>query len=163
MATLRWFIVSLGLSPCLLAVAQAGVLAPTKASQVLTVNASGLTSCPSGGSSSLAFDQVVLGDLSSFPAFTIPPGQVFVVTGLEWRIIGAPAGSTTGATLRLDGNSTIGMVFFDTMNAGPDGGSGRAVAVPNVIVKPGITICLLIGGNGSAMSGLLHGFFARDK
>ncbi len=142
-------------------VARAGALAATRASQVRTVNASGLTNCATGPG--YVFDQVILGDLSSFPTFAIPPGQVFVITGLDWRVVGTPPGEITGATLRLEGNSTMGTVFYDSANAGPDGGSGRSVAVPNVIVKPGVSICLLVGGNFSAFSGILHGFLATDK
>ena len=141
--------------------ARAGALAATRASQVRTVNASGLTNCATGPG--YVFDQVIPGDLGSFPSFAIPPGQVFVITGLDWRVVGTPPGEITGATLRLEGNSTIGTVFYDSANAGTDGGSGRAVAVPNVIVKPGVSICLIVGGNFSAFSGILHGFLATDK
>ncbi len=138
--------------------AQAGPLVPTKPSQVVTLATSGLACPPLGGGQ--VFDVRVGSDGSETP-FSIPEGQVLVITGIDWSILlPASAGETVVAFLRTPPSpSAAPIVWRDAALADADGRAGGSALIPNVVVKPGVPVCLFPGG----AIGNLHGFLAKDK
>ena len=154
-------------------VAFAGSLAPTRPSQVVTVQTGG-TTC--SGSSNNKLDTIVNADGSTGP-FTIPAGQVFVITEAEARGDGgAPFGTNQHngqVLLYRNGPGPAALISIDIGTLGSAGTSRPAFSAPphsfptGVVVKAGTEICVnainlstgtLITGNA-----VVHGFFARDK
>jgi hypothetical protein len=65
--------------------AAGGIVGPSRPSRLVTVQAN--APCPGLGGS-LSFNATVLSDGSTQP-FSIPPGEVLVITALDWYIAGA--------------------------------------------------------------------------
>jgi hypothetical protein len=91
-------------------------LAPTKASQLVTLTSSG-AACP-GVPVARVFDQRVQPD-GTVSAFSIPSGQVLVLTGLDWR-----QGSTAPA------NHEELFLYHANPNAGGSLADSVSVAAP---------------------------------
>jgi hypothetical protein len=137
----------------------AGPLAPTKPSQVVTLANSGLA-CPLLGGGQV-FDVRVGSDGSETP-FSIPDGQVLVITGIDWSVFLLPGlpGETVIAFLRTPPSpSAAPTVWRGAAVADANGRAGGTAVIPNVVVKPGVPVCLFPGGS----AGTLHGFLAKDE
>lgn len=98
--------------------------------------------------------------------FTIPAGQVLVITSYDWVIEGSTQiNGTVWTTVALfDGTS-----YVSALSSGAAADSiGRAAgntAVPNgVVVKPGTVMCFnFVGGADPPSFARIHGFFADDR
>ena len=133
----------------------AGPLVPSKPSQVVTLAATG-TTCVVGR----LFEVQHSADGISVP-FSIPPGQVLVVTGFDWSVTGT-SGSTVSAFLTIDTGTAFQEAFSDGALADSSGLATKSVLVPNLIVKSGPRLCAGAGG-GALVGALVHGFLAKDK
>jgi hypothetical protein len=143
----------------------AAALAPSKPSQIITLfNTSG-TAC--GSSHGLAVDHIVKSDGSS-AAFTIPAGQVLIITSIDWSaevatanrrfdfaLVSIPGGAfATGGGALSDADFTV---------------SGTLLIPGGLVVKPGVTLCPEVDHGGPAFVESdaafvrVHGFLAKDK
>jgi hypothetical protein len=142
-------------------VAMASSVAPAKPSQIVAlISSGGAPACPHAGKQ---IDSQIEPD-GSFQPFSIPTGQVLVVTGFDWTVFGLLASQTARVELVLESTNAADAVFQDGAIADFLGTAGKAAAVPNVIVKPvpGAVFCLSPDG-GTLGSSVVHGFLTKDK
>jgi hypothetical protein len=140
---------------------EAGILAPSRASQLVTLQTSGSPAACPGTAGRVAMDTAIAGNATTSP-FSIPPNQVLVVTGVDWRVTGGPAGSTATANLVLDTPSDPNgraLVWSDTAFFDASGVAGDTAPVAGVVVESGTTLCW--GATAGVMDLLsVHGFLA---
>ena len=138
----------------------AGPLAPTKASQVVTLQNSGL--CPDGQRQVLG--SRIFGDASQ-AGFSIPEGQVLVVTGAVVTMLSANPIGVYEIDLTIESQDMT--AFAQPVLASGNAGTAQKATLqleipPGLVVKPGRVLCA-----GSAPSATLHanvfGFLAPDK
>jgi hypothetical protein len=148
--------------------AWAGPLAPTKASQVVTLTASGSAVCP------LTPDGVVIDTLNkpdaTMASFSIPPGSVLVITQVEMTTINtSAAGDQCEVGLELQTANSLSFLadHNDLCNA-----RGQIVGTQTfptgAVVKPGSALCVVgfdlsHGFPLNAAVTVVHGFFANDS
>lgn len=144
----------------------AGPLAPAKPSQVLTLMRDATApNAPCGATSGLINAMISPVDGSLSP-FTIPAGQVFVLTGGSWS---DPLSSGASAHLRIMlRTSTTANTLFSSPSvlAGSAGhAAGSFVVEPGIVVKPGAALCTELVANGTAVSNFprLYGYLTKDK
>jgi hypothetical protein len=146
-------------------IASAAAPAPSKPSQIITLFNSG-TACGALGSGDTAVDHIVNSDGSS-AAFTIPAGQVLIITSIDWTAF------THTANRRFDfqlgsatGNFTIGGGAVSDADFIV---SGTLLIPGGLVVKPGVTLCPEVEHSGSSLfeedsaNVRVHGFLAKDK
>ena len=139
--------------------AHAGLLGASKASQTVVGFVSSAASCVWTGGK---VDTRVNPDGSTTP-LVIPQGQVFVMTGLSWKTQSGTSGQRADVTLSLETPAAfLAGLFSDGDTVRSDGKAGHWVQIPNVVVKPGVTLCVSADG-GSLSQAYVHGFFAKDK
>ncbi|HKA54802.1 MAG TPA: hypothetical protein VKJ47_14175 [Candidatus Binatia bacterium] len=153
-----------------------GGLMPLKASDVRTLAATFppvldvSMACPSngfGGISSSSFNAELLpGGGGVFEDFSIPSGQVFVVTSFDWTMEGAPPSQLVTVELALEG--TTGFNLTSALSPATSDSGGRAGSQqtlgPGIILKSGNLLCLRTRTSGSIiMNGHVQGFFAADS
>ena len=144
--------------------ASAAALAPSKPSQLVTVAALG--SCTALGLTTDLFNTLVKGDGTTAP-FSIPAGQVLVITDLTVFATGKTAGGTVQVQVAV-GTAATSHIFIVAANvtANPSGGVGFTATFPTgIVVKSGASICPLAfdGTSNVAAGGSLHGFLTKDK
>ena len=140
--------------------AAAGVIGPTKPSQVVVLRVSGAgTNCQGGGGQEA--DLQVHPDGSIDP-YLPPAGYGFVITGLDWGAAGNTANEYAPVAIRLTGphaNSSA-LVFASGSVADGAGKSWGSAVVPNVAVAPGTSICVGVQGYTQAA---VHGYYTPYK
>ena len=146
--------------------AYAGPLAPTKASQIVVLTAAG-TPC-SADPDATAVNLRNLPDGTIAP-FTIPAGQVLVVTGIAYSVSGGIANVAKNVSLFTANPPFASVLFLSGLITG-DTALGRlgggSASIPNAIVKAGIEICVQaseINGAPANVSAVVYGFLAKDK
>lgn len=150
-------------------VARSGALEPTKPSQMVVLTYSDF--CTETTSLANIIDTQILPNGTTQP-FTIPAGQVLVVTGFDWSAYRCPALAAPGTVdVYMFLGATGRVVFNDTAVIGagtPPTSScstgGKASVVPNLIVKPGVELCA--GFDNQTFGGapaIVHGFLTKDK
>jgi hypothetical protein len=139
----------------------ASSVAPAKPSQIVAlISSGGAPACPLAGKK---IDSQIEPD-GSFQPFSVPTGQVLVVTGFDWTVSGLLASQTAKVALLLESASAAEAVFQDGAIADFSGTAWKGAAVPNVIVKPvsGAVFCLSSAG-GTLGYSVVHGFLTKDK
>ena len=141
--------------------AAAGVIGPTKPSQIVVLRVSGNgTTCQAAGGGQEA-DLQVRADGSIEP-YMPPPGYAFVITGLDWGAAGNPANEYAPVAIRLTsphpGSSAL--VFASGAVADGAGKSWGSALVPNVSVAPGTSVCVGVQGYTQAA---VHGYYTVYK
>jgi hypothetical protein len=148
--------------------ATAAALAPSKPSQLVAVTALG--TCPLGFTTAL-FDTLVKGDGTTAP-FSIPAGEVLVITDLTVVVDGKTPGDTIDAGVFAGTSaSSRSLIFFENITAGPSGAVTLSATFPTgIVVKSGTSLCPIArdntGGSGTPAvfaGGSLHGFLTKDK
>jgi hypothetical protein len=145
-----------------------GVLAPSKASQLVTVY--GVGGCPLPGfnvASSVTFTQMVRNDGSIIP-FAIPAKQVFVLVDAMVTASGEPAGDTMLAAVAV-GTPASGAPIAARWESVAAGGTvtGSFEFPTGIAIKSTSVMCAQLlnfthaGSVGT--SAIAHGFFAPDK
>lgn len=136
--------------------AQAGPLAPTRASQLVTLHSS--VTGGACGALGKSVDSRVMPDGSVEIGFAIPPKQVLVVTSLEWTVQGADPSEVSQVSLGASG------ARFFRGGALADG-AGAAAGTANFfhVIRAGTTICLTSSSDIDGLEGTLHGFLAKDR
>src|SRR5262249_21100140 len=146
--------------------ATAAAVAPSKPSQVVAVAALG--TCPLGFTTDL-FDTLVKGDGTKAP-FSIPAGEVLVITDLTVLADGRTPGDTIQAQLVAGTSASSNVdIFAENVTAGTSGGVTLAATFPTgIVVKSGTSLCpiavdLTHPGGSVVAGGSLHGFLTKDK
>lgn len=140
--------------------ASAGVLAPGKPSELVTLEPGALGSCPDG--SGFAMNLRVNSDGTS-SAFSIPLGYVLVITGMDWSRC-VPANPSLLLSLVPYHTSGVGspsnFAFLFSV-AGPNGCAGGNVELSGVAVKSGRTVC--VPSDAGSSQHRVHGYLTRDR
>ena len=148
----------------LFAAAPAGAtpLAPTKASDVVVLRASGsgATCLPMGGG--IDVDLQVLPDGTVVP-YAPPAGKALVITGFDWSSTGGTPGVNALTAIRLAGShGPAPLVFATGASSDASGTAVESAIVPNVSVFPGVTVC--VGTQGASIGQVVvHGFHTVAK
>jgi hypothetical protein len=127
-----------------------------------------LGSCTSLGLTTDLFNTRVNGDGTTAP-FSIPAGQVLVITDLTVFATGKTAGGTVQAQVVVGTAATSHFsIVSGNVTANASGGVGFTATFPTgIVVKSGTTICpeAIDFGNPTnvAAGGELHGFLTKDK
>jgi hypothetical protein len=139
--------------------AAAGPLAPRKASELVSLEASPTTtSCAAGNGR--AFDLQFRPDGSTLFTYSIPTGGVLVVTDITYQKTGLAAGATYSPSVVTDSLFSIPLVL-PTVTANSAGDAGGSVSLKyGPVVRSGTSICFLDNANFTAR---LYGFVAKDK
>lgn len=142
-----------------LSTAYGGPLAPSKPSQIVTLDTSGAP-CPFAG---FAVEDSIASDGTEMTSFVIPPNQVLVVTGLEWSATQGTAGDSVTAILQTQATGTIIADYANsTTTFDPTGVAFKNDVTPQIAIRPGRTICIFVT-NGTFNYARVHGFLAPDK
>jgi hypothetical protein len=138
-------------------------LEPTRPSQIVMLTTSGGASC--GPSEETALDNQVLPDGTRVP-FTLPPGQVLVLTGMSWNLFGQTPDRLTvlGLAVKLGTGIIVGK-FRAAALADAGGRSSGSVLIPKVVVRPAPGLPLCVGGFSAGSSGgvFVYGFLNADN
>jgi hypothetical protein len=139
--------------------AAAGVIGPTRPSQIVVLRVSGQgTNCQGGGGQEA--DLQVHADGSIDP-YMPPPGYGFVITGIDWGTAGNPGNEYTPIVIRLAGAHPASALVFATGAVSDGAGkSWGSAVVPNVAVAPGVPIC--VGAQGLTQVAV-HGYYTVYK
>ena len=139
---------------------------PAKASDILTLQADG-TPCGSDPHfAGAAVNQVTAAD-GTFQPFSIPVGQVFIVTGFDINAYGAAANQDVDIVFdRQGGASENSIVNMDVMADVNGIATLTRTLSPGAVVKPGATLCVRAGRLGGLPAFpspvQVYGFFAPD-
>lgn len=115
-----------------------------------------------GASSGYPIDQRVNPD-GSLESFSVPAGQVLVLTSASWGLGGLNGPALTVVLFLVSGDGPRRRILFDT--AQPTAGNnatGRAL-LGDVLMRAGDTLCIattVVAGGGSAV---VHGFLTADE
>jgi hypothetical protein len=144
--------------------AAAGSLAPSKPSQLVTLEAINGTAgnCATPISTWLKVTSQVNPDGSETP-LAIPTGMVLVLTGAEWSDQGTGGAADVARFLiRLQNGTQDPLAAFGSGATGTTAGGG-SVSFPNgIAVKPGTDIC--VTSTATVFVGAtVHGYLTRDK
>ena len=141
-------------------------LGPAKASDLVTlISDSSTPICPATTTPHIFGDRL-LPDGSRVP-FTIPDGQVLVVTSYDWMVTGSTYAKNTMWTALVvttpkakNGN----LVFFSGAAADSIGTATGSTAIPEgVAVAPGASLCMDTLGGTSSAYGHLHGYLVANR
>jgi len=130
-------------------------LTPKFPSQLLNINNFLGTTCSCEGTNNGFTLNTRANPDGTLSPFSIPSGQVLVVTGMSW-FGGTSAGSGGFMSLCVDGSE----VWFDTTVAGSNGEIGRSLQLTPLVFKSGHVLC---GGGDSGSEVLLTGFVTKDN
>jgi hypothetical protein len=160
---MRTWKAALGLAAILTVPAHAGVIGPTRPSDLVNVLATPGGSGTVCGGQAVAFDMRQMADGTQVP-FTIPPGQVFVVTGYDWAVdIATPSRSNWVSVVAQVGPSCNFSLSGSGAIADPQGTASSSITFPNgIAVKPDA----LLGAytwDGNLNRANLYGYFTKDK
>lgn len=138
--------------------AHAGVLGPRKPSDLVTLITNGSTCSPI---SFLRMDTQIHADGTSSP-FSIPAGEVLVLTGVDWDEGGA-SGGVDNLVLALLG-ADYSVAAISTGPIGANGYGGASTPLSGIVVKPGTSICVTLNSPNTFNSyPVVHGFLTADK
>jgi hypothetical protein len=138
-------------------VARAGVLAPSKPSQLVTLSTDG-TVCPFDASA-FVFNTRIAGDGTLHP-FAIPAGDVLVVSSFDGIVVAGTASSTQDLVLLVPPGIIVATAPEFTLSGAGKGAAARDLTTP-LVVRPGTTLCIGSDFGASVFRGLVHGFFAQ--
>jgi hypothetical protein len=153
---------------CTLAAADdaAAVLAPSKASQLVTLAAGG--GCPIvGHPTDTGFTQRATSDGALVP-FSIPAKQALLLTNIDVSITNQVVNDNVGILI-VAGSNTPGTIVAGRVVAVPAGGVASVTFTPpnGIAVKSGTSLCMSVvnftRGGLVPVFGIAHGFLAPDK
>ena len=140
--------------------AVAGVIGPTRPSQIATlrVSGSGTVCLPQGGGQDV--DLRVNADGTIDP-YAPPAGQAFIITGIDWGTAGATPNEYQPIVIRLTSpHPPSALVFATGALSDAAGKTWGSAVVPNVAVAPGVTMCV---GAAGLTQVAVHGFYTIYK
>jgi len=167
--TLLAGILSIGLSIVWLVPARGAPLAPSKPSQIVTLQPDVLIGTPPCTGVQLGVRQMVKPDLTT-AALTIPDKQVLVVTSGTWRTASAATPADRHLSLRLflrdaTANQVVVVLGAGELSDADKQVSGSFRLDPGFVVRPGQTICAELATNGLpvAVNVVANGYLTKDR
>jgi len=133
------------------------MLAPSKPSQMVLVTVGPAAGCPQGAEN---LTEQIFPDGTRGP-FSIPSGQVLVITEVEWSVAAAPANVYAGTAIYLASHRD-GPLWSDEALTDGNGFVGTSSLVPSAIVKSGDTLCRT-SSPGTGLGLMLRGFLTKDR
>ena len=151
---------------CLALAPHAHSLEPPNASSLVTLIADQSTPiCPATTTSHTFGDRLLANGRRI--RFTVPTGQVLVITALDWAVESSIRFDETGwAAVDLFDGSGYQHAFISDARFDLRGRAAGNSVVPNgVAVGPGTTMCLAFDApvSGATAFARIHGFLARDE
>ncbi len=139
--------------------ALAASLLPRKPSELVTLEANPtLSSCAAGNGR--GFDIQFRPDGSTLNAFSIPAGQVLVITDLTFEKSGLAGGASYNGWVVTDPLFSVPLIA-PTVTANAAGNAGGAVSLgQGIVVRSGTRLCFFDNANYTAR---IHGFLTKDK
>lgn len=135
-------------------------LVPKRASELITLRAvaTGPSTCPVVG---VAFNVQISPDGTAH-SFSVPDGEVLLITHFQWTDNIFPATGVLTSTLSVQTGSTSNTVLISNGAFDAAGKGGGEVTIPNgIAIKSGSFLCLT---NTTADGiGFVHGFLAKDE
>jgi hypothetical protein len=158
---MRTLILALGLVTAVTGTVQAATLAPTKPSQLVHLLASpNITGTICGGDP--AFGMRVMTDGLLAP-FSIPPGQVFVMTGIEWESYAGTAGTTAQVEIYIESPGYCSREYASSAAINdPNGTASASLTFPSGIVVKSGTVPFVLMSNGTLYWAKVSGFLTKD-
>jgi len=149
-------------------------LQPQLASNTITLSASSLASPGCAGNPNTTFEQftfnLFVGKNSGIlETFTLPAGQVLVVTNFSWVVYGSPVAANQTRVASLMPSTSIGNNAAEAQSTALTDSNGRAggwQTFPTGIVlqNPGVFFLDLYPAvPGEVVSGTINGFLAPDR
>ncbi len=141
-------------------------LEPPNASSLVTLIADQSTPiCPATTASHTFGDRLLANGRRT--RFTVPAGQVLVITAIDWAVESSVRFDETGwAAVDLSDGSGYQHAFTSSARFDLRGRAAGSSIVPNgVAVGPGTTMCLAFDAPVSAATAFarIHGFLARNE
>jgi hypothetical protein len=162
-------VLSIGLSVVWLVPARGAPLAPTKPSQIVTLQPDVIIGTPPCSGVQLGVRQIVNPDLTT-SLLTIPDKQVLVVTSGTWRTGSAATPADRHLSLRLflkDGTANQAVVVLGAGEVSDvdQRASGSFRLDPGFVVRPGQVICAELATNGLpvAVTVIANGYLTKDR
>jgi hypothetical protein len=154
----RLIILALAAALSVRSIALAGALAPSKAGQLVTLE-------PGGSCAQIFPAQEMSFRLNSdgtITPFSVPSGQVLVVTGFAYLFCGQTAGTMVGCSLGMSSaNGGAGLVS-DVVAVSSNGCVAGHPQMSPIAFKPGTSVCLACGSSFPS-DAEVYGFLAPDK
>jgi hypothetical protein len=145
-------------------------LLPLLPSDTITLAAfSGGQSCEGGPFEGFAFNYFVAKNSGILGNFTLPPGQVLVVTNFSWVAFGSPAVANQNRIASLDPVTTTGGSGADAQSIALADSTGKAGGSQNfptgIVIQNPAFFCLDLQPvvSGEVVSGWINGFLAPDR
>jgi hypothetical protein len=160
---MRTWKAAFGLVALLTVSAHAGVIGPKRPSDLVNVAAFNGYSGMICSGMAVAFDYRVKVDGTNEP-FTIPPGQVFVATGLEWDTYAGPKSGVTRAYVVMDTPSACDTAFAGSSAIADAAGAatGNVTFPTGIAIRPGVALGVT-SLNSTIHRAKLYGYFTADK
>ena len=167
--TLLAVVLSIGLSIVWLVPARGAPLAPSKPSQIVTLQPDALIGTAPCTGIQLGVRQMVNPHLTTAP-LTIPDKQVLVVTSGTWRTASAATPADRHLSLRLflkdvTANQAAVLLGAGEVSDVDQHASGSFRLDPGFVVRPGQTICAELATNGLpvAVAVIANGYLTKDR
>lgn len=167
--SLLTLVLAIGISIGWLVPARGAPLAPTKPSQIVTLQPDVLIGTPPCSGVQFGVRQMVNPDLTTAP-LVIPDKQVLVVTSGTWRTASAATPADRHLALRLflkDGtsNQVVVLLGAGAVSDVDARASGSFRLDPGFVVRPGQTICAELATDGLpvAVTVIANGYLTKDK
>lgn len=138
------------------------VVGPSSASELVTLMPGG--NCPDFAVSGSEFLSRIPSDGSQQQGFTIPVGNVLVITSVDWSVSGNGSASTSGLVdlILVDSFKFPRIVARQSTRIDSSGFASGAFVFPNgIAVQPGVPIC--IKGPAPGLDAFLHGYLTKEK
>src|SRR5262249_51667692 len=162
-------LLALALSIGWLVPARGAPLAPTKPSQIVTLQPEAFIGTPPCTGTQLGVTRVVNPDLSTGP-LVIPDKQVLMLVGGTWRTISVATPVDRHLALRLFlkdgmGHQAVVLLGAGAVSDADKHASGSFRLDPGVVVRPGQTICAELASENDtvAVTVVANGYFTKDK
>jgi hypothetical protein len=152
------FVLNMLAAAMLVASAEAGVLAPSKPSDIRVLKLG--DQCAALGT--FALDTRVSGD-GTTSAFSIPDKQVLVLDSVTWVVNGV---STIGGLCSIVLRVGMQTIWSDVVTqSNPSGSCGATTPLPHLVIPAGNTICIGVGAGGSVNANVtrVQGFLTKNK
>lgn len=140
--------------------ASASALEPAKASEVVTLVTNG-EDVNTGGCTGSSYPVTQRVTAAGLAGFSVPAGQVLVITGMSWVEYTATANTIAYNSLKVGGQT----VLYSSSIAGSNNGANAIAAVsPGIVVASGQSICVGLSQDlNPSTATYLYGFLAKNK
>ncbi len=148
---------------CLLFAACTHTTAPTKPSELVTLIADPSTAICPATTVPHVFGDRLQPDGTRVP-FTIPNGQVLVITSFDWVVEGSTqANNAVWTAITFMGSGKNNALFSGAMTDSIGRAAGTTLVPDGIVVAPGTVLCLDFVAGASAAYGRAHGYLTKNQ